>query len=178
MRRMLKAHRRALAMVSAAAVGFCLWLRCMPVPAELLQDVDTPSTVVVDRHGRVLYEALSKDGTRIRPLDAASLPPVLEAATLAAEDRRFYSHPGVDPVSLLRAAKQNLVEGQVVEGGSTISQQVAKLLIQRREGIRPRGVRAKIREMVLALRLEHRFSKRQVLAMYLNLAAYGNQTAG
>jgi penicillin-binding protein 1C len=154
------------------------WVRLGPIPAGLLEGIDTPSTVVVDRHGRVLYEALSKDGTRIRPLDAASLPPVLEAATLAAEDRRFFSHPGVDPVSLLRAAKQNLVEGQVVEGGSTISQQVAKLLIQRREGIRPRGVRAKIREMVLALRLEHRFSKRQVLAMYLNLAAYGNQTAG
>jgi penicillin-binding protein 1C len=154
------------------------WVRLGPIPAGLLDGIDTPSAVVVDRHGRVLYEALSKDGTRIRPLDAASLPPVLEAATLAAEDRRFFSHPGVDPVALLRAVKQNLVEGRVVEGGSTISQQVAKLLIQRREGIRYRGVRAKIREMVLALRLEHRFSKRQVLAMYLNLAAYGNQTAG
>ena len=98
--------------------------------------IDTPSTVVVDRHGRVLYEALSQDGSRIRPLDAASLPPVLEAATLAAEDRRFYSHPGVDPISLVRAAKHNLVEGRVVEGGSTITQQVAKLLIQRREGVR------------------------------------------
>jgi penicillin-binding protein 1C len=176
--RPLKTYRRAVAIALAATVAFCAWIRCAPIPAGLLDGIDTPSTVVVDRHGRVLYEALSKDGTRIRPLDAASLPPVLEAATLAAEDRRFFSHPGVDPVSLLRAAKRNLVEGQVVEGGSTISQQVAKLLIQRREGIRPRGVPAKIREMVLALRLEHRFSKRQVLAMYLNLAAYGNQTAG
>lgn len=165
-------------MVFAVALGLCLWIRCAPIPEGLLDGVDTPSTVVVDRHGRVLYEALSKDGTRVRPLEAASLPPVLEAATIAAEDRRFFSHPGVDPVSLLRAAKRNLVERQVVEGGSTISQQVAKLLIQRREGIRYRGVRAKIREMVLALRLEHRFSKRQVLAVYLNLAAYGNQTAG
>ena len=102
----------------------------------LLDGVDTPSTVVVDRHGRVLYEALSRDGTRIAPLDAASLPPVLEAATLAAEDRRFFSHPGVDPLSLVRAARQNLVEGRVVEGGSTITQQVAKLLLQRRDGDR------------------------------------------
>jgi penicillin-binding protein 1C len=174
----MRKHRRALAVAAAAIVGFGLWIRCGSIPAGLLDGIDTPSTVVVDRHGRVLYEALSKDGTRIRPLDAASLPPVLEAATIAAEDRRFFSHPGVDPVALVRAAKQNLVEGRVVEGGSTISQQVAKLLIQRRDGIKHRGVPAKIREMVLALRLEHRFGKRQVLAMYLNLAAYGNQTAG
>ena len=59
----------------------------------LLDGIDTPSTVVVDRHGRVLYEALSQDGSRVRPLDAASLPPVLEAATIAAEDRRFYVAP-------------------------------------------------------------------------------------
>src|SRR6187551_3722052 len=154
------------------------WVRLGPIPAGLLEGIDTPSTVVVDRHGRVLYEALSKDGTRIRPLDAASLPLVLEAATLAAEDRRFFSHPGVDPVSLLRAAKQNLVEGQIVEGGSTISQQVAKLLIQRREGATRRGFRAKLREMVLALRLEHRLNKRELLALYLNLASYGNQATG
>jgi penicillin-binding protein 1C len=174
----MKRHRRAIAAAGAVMLGFAIWIRCGSIPTGLLDGIDTPSTVVVDRHGRVLYEALSKDGTRIRPLDAASLPPVLEAATLAAEDRRFFSHPGVDPVALVRAAKQNLVEGRVVEGGSTISQQVAKLLIQRREGIRYRGARAKVREMILALRLEHRFSKRQVLAMYLNLAAYGNQTAG
>jgi penicillin-binding protein 1C len=174
----LKVRRRALAMVSAAALGFCLWIRCAPIPGGLLDGIDTPSTVVVDRHGRVLYEALSRDGARIRPLDAARLPPVLEAATLAAEDRRFYAHPGVDPVSLVRAARQNLTEGRVVEGGSTITQQVAKLLIQRREGLAPRGFRTKVREMVLALRLEHRFSKRQILAMYLNLAAYGNLATG
>jgi penicillin-binding protein 1C len=178
MRRMLKVHRRALAMVCSAAFGLCVWIRCAPIPAGLLDGIDTPSTVVTDRHGRVLYEALSPDGSRIRPMDAASLPPALEAATIAAEDRRFYAHPGVDPVALLRAARHNLVEGHVVEGGSTITQQVAKLLIQRREGIHRRGFATKIREMVLALRLEHRFGKRQVLAMYLNLAAYGNQTAG
>jgi penicillin-binding protein 1C len=163
------------------AAGLCaaaIWLRCAPLPAGLLDGIDTPSTVVVDRQGRVLYEALSADGTRVRPIDAADIPPLLEAATVAAEDRRFYAHPGVDPVSLLRAARHNLVEGHVVEGGSTITQQVAKLLIQRREGVHRRGLRAKLREMVLALRIEHRFDKRQVLAMYLNLASYGNLAAG
>ena len=170
-RRLIVAGVAALATVAA-------WVRLGPIPPGLLDGIDTPSTVVVDRHGRVLYEALSRDGTRVRPVDAASLPPVLEAATIAAEDRRFYAHPGVDPVSLLRAVTHNLTEGRIVEGGSTITQQVAKLLIQRREGVRYRGFSMKVREMVLALRLEHRFDKREILAMYLNLAAYGNQTAG
>ena len=161
-----------------ALVALGLWLRCAPVPADLLAGVDEPSTVIVDRQGRVLYEALASDGARVKPLDAAHLPPMLVAATLAAEDRRFYSHVGVDPIALVRAARHNLVEGQIVEGGSTISQQVAKLLIQRREGLRRRGLRSKVREMVLALRLEHRMSKAEILALYLNLAAYGNQATG
>jgi penicillin-binding protein 1C len=170
--------RRAALGLTALGVAGLVWLRCAPLPAGLLDGVDTPSTVVVDRHGRVLYEALSSDGTRIKPLVASAVPPILAAATVAAEDRRFYSHPGVDVVSLARAARHNLVEGHVVEGGSTITQQVAKLLLQRREGIHPRGLRAKLREMVIALRLEHRFEKREILALYLNLASYGNQATG
>ncbi len=126
----------------------------------------------------MLYEALGKDGSRIKPIDAASMPPLLASATVAAEDRRFYRHAGVDPIALLRAARHDLVEGRLVEGGSTITQQTAKLLLQRRDGVRSRAIGAKAREMVLALRLEHRFSKREILALYLNLAAYGNQTAG
>src|SRR5262249_36489501 len=124
-----------------------LWLRCGPVPKALLDGVSAPSTVIVDRHGQVLYEAASADGVRVTPLDAGNLPPLLAAATLAAEDRRFYSHLGVDPVSLFRAARHDLVEGRIVEGGSTITQQVAKLLIQRREGIHKRSASGKIREM-------------------------------
>ena len=154
------------------------WLRCGPIPRDLLDGVDTPSTVIVDRHDRVLYQALGKDGSRLKPIDAATMPMLIASATIAAEDRRFYAHVGVDPVALVRAARHNLVEGQIVEGGSTITQQVAKLLIQRREGVTRRGMRAKLREMVLALRLEHRFTKREILALYLNLAAYGNQATG
>jgi penicillin-binding protein 1C len=168
----------ALAAPAAALLLVAAWVRCGPVPGNLLDGVDTASTVVVDRSGRVMYEAVSAGGARVKPIDAAAIPAVLEAATLAAEDRRFYSHAGVDPRSLLRAARHNLTEGRVVEGGSTISQQVAKLLIQRREGSSRRGVGAKLREMVLAVRLEHRFGKRQILALYLNLASYGNQATG
>ena len=154
-----------------------IWIRCGPIPAALLEGIDRPSTVIVDRQGRPLHETL-QGGTRVQAVDADRLPPTLVTATLAAEDRRFYSHPGVDLVALVRAARHDLVEGRVVEGGSTITQQVAKLLLQRREGVHPRGAGTKLREMVLALRLEHRFRKQQILALYLNLASYGNQTAG
>jgi penicillin-binding protein 1C len=170
--------RRLIALGTVGLAALAAWIRLGPIPQGLLDGVSMPSTVVVDRHGRVLYEALSPDGSRIRPVDPAGLPAMLEAATLAAEDRRFYLHPGVDPFAVLRAVERNLTEGRIVEGGSTITQQVAKLLIQRRDGARSRGFTMKVREMVLALRLEHRFAKREILAMYLNLAAYGNQTAG
>src|SRR6476469_5712752 len=171
-------RRRVCAGGAVLAVSIAgIWIRCGPIPPALLEGVDRPSTVIVDRHGRPLHETL-QGGARVQAVDADRLPPTLAAATLAAEDRRFYSHPGVDLVALTRAARHDLVEGRVVEGGSTISQQVAKLLLQRREGVHPRGVGDKVKEMVLALRLEHRFRKPQILALYLNLASYGNQTAG
>jgi penicillin-binding protein 1C len=198
--------RRRIAVISMAViVGVAAWIRLGPIPADLLDHSRAHSTVVVDRHDVPLYEALSDEGTRSVNLTAASLPQTLVDATVAVEDRRFWSHPGVDPVALGRAVKRNLAERQVVEGGSTISQQVAKLLLARRDrfagakspalrteteegsGVRrpglsapaePRGLAAKMREAVLALRLEHRFTKREILAMYLNLASYGNQMSG
>ena len=161
-----------------ALVAIALWVRLGPIDPALLDLDDATSTVVVDRRGVPLYESLSGDGTRSVHLDPQDLPPGLVAATIAAEDRRFWSHPGVDPVAIARAVRQNLSEGKIVEGGSTITQQVAKLLLNRRSPKRVRGVREKIREAVLALRLEHRFDKREILTLYLNLAAYGNQVVG
>ena len=163
-----------IALVAAAAA----WLRMGPLPDGLLDEPKHPSTLVFDRHGIELHEALSSDETRIVPLDAATLPPSLVAATVAAEDRRFWSHPGVDVAAIVRALRTNLAEGRIVEGGSTITQQTAKLLLNRRSPGRARGVTAKIEEAVVALRLEHRFTKRELLAMYVNLAAYGNQYVG
>jgi penicillin-binding protein 1C len=179
LRNTLRRHWRPLtAGCLLTLVAFALWLRLGPIDPVLLDLDDVTSTVVVDRRGVPLYESLSGDGTRNVRLDPRNLPPMLVAATLAAEDRRFWSHPGVDPVSIARALRQNLLEGSVVEGGSTITQQVAKLLLNRRSPKRVRGVREKVREAVLALRLEHRFDKSEILGLYLNLAAYGNQAVG
>jgi penicillin-binding protein 1C len=92
---------------------------------------------------------------------------------------RFERHVGVDPAGVVRAAWRNMVAGRVVQGGSTITQQVAKLLLRRQSGgVVDRGWRAKLRETAIALRLEHRLSKREILALYLNLAPYGNQIEG
>jgi penicillin-binding protein 1C len=181
LRRFVRRRPRWSAGIAAAvsiALAAALWLRLGPIDPALLDLDDATSTVVVDRHGVPLYESLSGDGTRSVHLEAQRLPPVLAAATIAAEDRRFWSHPGVDAIAIARAARRNLAEGTVVEGGSTITQQVAKLLITRRSPRRVRGTAEKIREAVLALRLEHRFDKQQILALYLNLAGYGNQIVG
>jgi penicillin-binding protein 1C len=170
--------RPALAVLFVVFAAAALWIRLGPIDPALLDTRDAASTLVVDRNGVPLYESLSGDGSRSVHLDPQALPPMLVAATIAAEDRRFWSHFGVDPIAIARAARQNVVEGRVVEGGSTISQQVAKLLLNRQTPKRSRGLREKIREAVLALRLEHRYSKREVLALYLNLAAYGKQIVG
>lgn len=173
-------------------IGFLLlglaWVRLGPLPPGLLDARGAPSTVVVDRHGVVLYEARSEAGTRGAAISADALPPLLVEATMAAEDARFLSHPGLDPVALVRAAVRNVRAGRVAQGGSTITQQVAKLLLARRDAVRggpdgaaPRlGARllAKLREAVVALRLEHRLTKDQILALYLSVAPYGNQIVG
>lgn len=169
---------RVYAVAMLVLTGVLVWVRCGQIDPKLLAGVNAPSTIVLDRHGNVLYEALTAAGARVKPIDAEHIPPMLEAATLAAEDRRFYSHVGIDPLALMRAARHDLLERSIVEGGSTITQQVAKLLLQRRDGVHRHSYTAKMREMVLALRLEHRFSKREILALYLNLASYGNQTVG
>lgn len=174
MRRRRGAH--AAACLAVAALAGIAFARYGPLPDPLLESARVESTDVVDRHGERLYEARGREGRRASWLDADDLPDVLVDATIAAEDRRFFWHPGVDPIAIARAALRNLRAGARVEGGSTITQQVAKLVLAP-DG-RARGVRAKVREALLALRLEGRLTKREILALYLNLAPYGNQIAG
>ncbi|SLN21480.1 transglycosylase domain-containing protein [Oceanibacterium hippocampi] len=99
----------------------------------------------------------------------SDMPPYLPIALLATEDRRFYSHFGVDPIGLLRAALANYRAGRVVQGGSTITQQLAKNLYLSPE----RTVRRKIQEVVLALWLEVKYTKDEILALYLNRVYFG-----
>jgi penicillin-binding protein 1C len=166
-------YRKAAALAAAALLlVLALWLRLGPIDESMFQN--NWSLTIVDRSGEVLYEPLGATGSRSEMLSAQRLPARVVEATLVAEDRRFFRHPGIDPISVARAMLHNVRALRVVEGGSTITQQVAKLLL------RPdnRGLRQKAREAVLALRIEHHFTKNEILALYLNLAPYGNRIDG
>jgi len=154
--------------LAAGLIALALWVRLGPIPPI------TPDTTptIVDRNGIVLYEPLSSTGTRNEWLN--DVPPSIANATIAAEDRRFEQHLGIDPIAIARAVVHDVVRLRAAEGGSTITQQVAKMLL----GNPPRTIAAKVREAVIALRLEHRYSKKQILALYVNLAPYGEQTIG
>ncbi len=128
---------------------------------------------VQDRDGRILSVLPAPGGfwrLATRPEDVS---PILLDLLIAAEDRRFYQHPGVDPLALGRAAGQWLRAGRIVSGGSTLTMQAARLLEPR-----PRGLRAKAIEIFRALQLEARFSKREILGIWLTLAPQGGNIEG
>jgi penicillin-binding protein 1C len=175
----LVARRPGVTIAITAIVTAIVWLRCGSLPPGLIDNEERPSTIVVDRHGERLSEVRSSSGQRTETIASTDLPKTLVLATLAAEDVRFRSHVGVDPIALVRAAVHDVRRGRIIEGGSTITQQVAKLLLARRaKGRVARGWGAKFEEAIVALRLEHQFSKSEILALYLNLAPYGNQIQG
>ncbi|MCA1734091.1 MAG: transglycosylase domain-containing protein, partial [Acidobacteria bacterium] len=146
------------------------------LPEGLLDPQRFTSTTILDRNGEVLFEGLSTTGTRSDWVAAEEIPEAAIAAIVAAEDHRFFAHPGIDPIAIARAALANLRAGRIVEGGSTISQQTAKLLLMHEDG--SGRVQRKLRETVVALRLERELEKREIVALYLNLAPFGNQMTG
>src|SRR5207248_5921986 len=104
-----------------------------------------------------------------QPVTLKEMSRYLPEAVIATEDRRFYGHFGIDPVGLVRAAVADLRAGHLVQGGSTITQQLAKVLFLTPE----RSFTRKIREILLALWLEHRFTKNEILEIYLNRVYLG-----
>ncbi|MFN4143289.1 penicillin-binding protein 1C [Aestuariivirga sp.] len=142
-------------------------------PVPLGEDV-TYSTLVVDRDGRLLRPFITKDGYWRLPVTADDVDPRFLNMLVAYEDKRFYSHHGVDPRALLRASWQALSHGRIVSGGSTLTMQVARLLEPRPQ----RRLTDKIAEMIRAVQIERRLSKRQILDLYLTLAPYGGNIEG
>src|SRR5678809_871646 len=104
----------------------------------------------------------------------AQIPKTLRDAIIATEDARFYSHHGVDPTGIARAVYQNFRRGRIVEGGSTITQQLAKVLFLTPD----KSLERKLKEAVLALELERRYSKDRILEMYLNQVYFGQGSYG
>lgn len=126
---------------------------------------------VYSRDGKLLAEYGEQ---RRVPVTLEQVPEQMKWAIIAAEDDRFYSHPGIDPVGMVRAAWQNLMAGEIVGGASTITQQVAKNFFLSFEQIWSR----KIREIFLAIKIEQELSKDEILTLYLNKIYLGNRAYG
>ncbi len=132
------------------------------------------SQVVLDREGRLLRAYATSDGRWRLPASGKDVDPRFLKLLFAYEDKRFYAHPGVDPLSLGRAARQFVSSGHIVSGGSTITMQVARLLEPRVH----RSLGAKLRQIARALELEHALGKGEIIALYLSLAPYGGNLEG
>ena len=131
------------------------------------------SLKMTDREGRPLREVWAREDGRSHWLSWREVPPMLVRATLAAEDRRFFDHPGVDALALMRAMLQALRYRRVVSGASTITMQLARVLDPR-----PRTLKSKLRQMATAWALERFLSKPEILLEYLNRAPYGRACFG
>ena len=130
------------------------------------------ATVVTDRHGELLGARIAADGQwRFPPCD--TIPEKFARCLVAFEDQYFYLHPGVNPLAIARAAWQNLRNGRVVSGGSTLTMQTIRLSRNR-----PRTVYEKALEIILATRLELRCSKAEILALYASHAPFGGNVVG
>src|SRR4051812_7397466 len=146
---------------------------CEPLPAALREVGAGVSTQVLDRDGQVLREVRSRDGKLSSRVTLAQLSPVVVPALLAAEDARFFAHPGLDPVAMLRAFTQAVAQRRLVSGASTLTQQLARAVV-----VRPRTARGKWRELAIALRIEASLSKTQILDEYLNRVEFGPNLRG
>ena len=174
-------RRQRVAVLGVFAVSLLVaWLSCLP--RELFPEVPY-STVVLSREGELLGARTASDGQwRFPPTD--SLPGRYALCLTQFEDRRFYSHHGVDLPAIVRAASQNLRAGHTVSGGSTITMQVIRLsrASSSRKGgsgtLPQRSLSEKIIEAILATRLELRCSKNEILALYAAHAPFGGNTVG
>jgi len=138
----------------------------LPSPASLDLPERTPSVTIKTASGEVMARRGTFSGDDIR-LD--ELPKYIPQAVIATEDRRFYAHFGIDPIGLVRALIINYRSGKVVQGGSTITQQLAKNLFLNPD----RTIRRKIQEMVMAVWLEAKYTKVEILQLYLNRVYFG-----
>ena len=152
--------------------GVLTWFaRDLPRPETALDAARRPGLSLQDRTGHVFATYGDLVG---EPLRLSQLPHWLPEAAVSVEDRRFYHHSGIDPIGILRAISVNLRSGHLVQGGSTITQQVAKTLFL----TNARTLRRKVQELMLTLWLEHSFSKQEILEIWLNRVYLGSGAWG
>jgi len=163
----IKNHPRKIALFGLILFGF-YWFS---IPNPLFT---TPTCMILeDQNGELLGARIAADGQWRFP-QQDEVPMKFEQAIIEFEDRRFYYHPGIDPKGLARAMQQNIRNGKIVSGGSTLSMQVIRLA----EQARSRSLLQKIKEMILATRLELGYSKKEILAFYASHAPFGGNVVG
>jgi len=136
------------------------------------------TTRILDRNGDILYEILDPNAGRRTYIPLDKISPYVVAATIATEDKEYYQHPGFDPIAIARAMWQNYTSGEITSGASTITQQLARTLLFSPEERYEQSIQRKTREIVLAAEITRKYSKDEILEMYLNENNYGNLAYG
>ena len=136
------------------------------------------TTRILDRDGNVLYEILDPNAGRRTYVPLDKISPYLVAATIATEDQEYYSHPGFDPAAIARAFIQNYTNSEIVSGASTITQQLSRNLLFSPEERSQQTFKRKSREIVLAAEITRRYTKDEILELYLNENFYGSLAYG
>ncbi|MGH7717895.1 MAG: transglycosylase domain-containing protein, partial [Gemmatimonadaceae bacterium] len=156
-RRLGKALALLVCTLGAGVAAVSAWV-AWPLPAGMVALDPAPAVMLQDRHGVPLRVTRAHDGSRSRWIPLTEMDPDIIAAFVAVEDRRFFSHWGVDATAAMRAARDNLAAGRVVSGASTITMQTARLL-----RATPRSWRGKVAQALWALRMEWGLDKQQIL---------------
>jgi len=175
-------HKIGLGLLALLLIGgsfIYLWIfRDLPPIDRLEAGLALPSTRIYDRNGSLIYEILPPEQGRNTAIALDDVPQHCIDAVIATEDANYWQHPGVDLEGVLRALWINLRGGEIIAGGSTITQQTARLLLLDPSQQAERTVQRKLKEMVLALQLQGATSKEHVLALYLNQVYFGNLAYG
>jgi penicillin-binding protein 1C len=152
-------------------IVFLLSLVLIPFPSAKLNPI--PSTIILDKDNKIRRVTLAPDEMWRIPIKSEEISLSLKKVVVAYEDRHFYYHLGINPISIFRSLIANSKAGKIVQGGSTITMQIARLMEPK-----PRTVKNKIIEIFRALQLELRYSKKEILTFYFNLAPYGGNIVG
>jgi penicillin-binding protein 1C len=154
--------------IAALLILFFILNRIFPLPDKIEY-----STIITDNKGDIVHAFLTKDQKWRMKTELAEISPLLRKTIIAKEDKYFYSHPGVNPIAVIRAFFKNIFRMKRTSGASTITMQVARALEPGK-----RNIGSKIREMFRAFQLELKYSKNEILQMYLNLVPYGGNIEG
>lgn len=161
------------------AFGYIYLAAQLPSPEELrARQPNFASSQIFDRNGKLLHEIIDPNAGKRTYVPISQISRYLQLATVATEDRNFYTHGGFDPIAIARAVFYALQEREIVSGASTITQQVARNILLGPEAALDISVSRKIKEIILAAELTRRYNKDEILEIYLNNNNYGNLAYG